>query len=250
MLTFATRASIVRRKLATAIRSKDGVAAVEFALILPLMLTLYFGSFEATQAIRASRKIDLVASTLANLASQQTTNRSTQQSACNDPTKPCLNDADMTGANGIFTAAAAILSPYTTGALQMTLTQVNVTTYNGNLIAKVDWTVTNNGGTARPCSGGGANSSLLAGNIAAGATGYQNYMPTSYTATNAPQGYMIVADISYQYKPGFGYGLFKWSDTSTVFKMANVGYFRNRNSTGQSAGRIIADAATNKTQCS
>ena len=223
------------------LQASEGIAAVEFALILPLMLTLYFGSAEVTQAIRASRKVDLVAGALANLASQQLT--------CATSATACLTDTDMTGSNGIFTAAPAILSPYTTTDLTMTISQINITTYNGNLIAKVDWTVTNNGGTARPCNGGGANNSLLAGNVAPGSTGYQNYMPTSYTASGAPTGSMIVADVAYQYKPGFGFALFQWSDTTTVFRMSNVGYYRNRNSNGGSAGPITDAMTTGKTKC-
>ena len=219
----------------------DGIAAVEFALILPLMLTLYFGSAEITQAVRAARKVDLVAGALANLASQQIT--------CSGSTTPCLTEADMTGANGIFTAAAAILSPFDTTDLAMTISQIKISTLNGSLIANVDWTVTNNGGTARPCNGGGVNKSLLAGDRSTGTSGYQSYLPASYTSAGAPTGSMIVADVTYQYKPGFNFVLFHWNDTSTLFQMGNVGSYRNRNISGGSSGPITDSMSTNKTKC-
>lgn len=220
---------------------RDGIAAVEFALILPLMLLLYFGSFEITQAVRASRKVDLVANALANLASQQLT--------CTGGSGVCLTEADMTGANGIFTAAAAIMSPYPTTNLTMTVSQVNISTYNSNLIAKVGWTVVNNGGTVRPCNGGGTNGALQAGNVSTSSSTFRNYLPTSYTASGAPTGSMIVADVTYNYKPGFGWKLFKWSDATTAFQMANVGYFRNRNANGGSAGPITPSMTSGKTVC-
>ena len=49
-----------------------GVSAVEFALLLPMMMTLFLGSVEASQGIAANRKITLATHTLADLASQYT----------------------------------------------------------------------------------------------------------------------------------------------------------------------------------
>ena len=54
-------------------RDKAGIAAVEFALILPFMLLLYFGSVEITQAICINRLVTLTANTVTNLVSQYTT---------------------------------------------------------------------------------------------------------------------------------------------------------------------------------
>jgi Flp pilus assembly protein TadG len=47
-----------------------GLAAVEFAMLLPFMLLLYLGSFEITQGIAIQRMVTLTAGTVANLTAQ------------------------------------------------------------------------------------------------------------------------------------------------------------------------------------
>ena len=49
---------------------QDGVSAVEFALLLPLMLTLYLGGVEVSQAVSADRKTMLVAHSIGDIISQ------------------------------------------------------------------------------------------------------------------------------------------------------------------------------------
>lgn len=51
-------------------RDARGVAAVEFALILPLMLLLYLGSVEATQLYTTDRRVATIAGTVADLVSR------------------------------------------------------------------------------------------------------------------------------------------------------------------------------------
>lgn len=57
--------------IAKFIRSQRGVAAVEFALILPVMLTLYLGSIETSQLISTDRRVTLTAGALGDLISRQ-----------------------------------------------------------------------------------------------------------------------------------------------------------------------------------
>jgi len=45
-------------------------AGVEFAVIVPLMLTMFFGSVEFSSGIAASRKVTLIARTMSDLVSQ------------------------------------------------------------------------------------------------------------------------------------------------------------------------------------
>ena len=60
------------------IRERRGVSAVEFALLLPFMLTLYLGGTEITQAITIKRKTTIVTRTIGDFvaqAAQSTTRR-------------------------------------------------------------------------------------------------------------------------------------------------------------------------------
>ncbi|HBS32134.1 MAG TPA: hypothetical protein DEA40_10395, partial [Parvularcula sp.] len=53
-------------------RSASGLAAVEFALIAPIMILLFFGVVEGSGALSASRKTLLASNTLADLVAQET----------------------------------------------------------------------------------------------------------------------------------------------------------------------------------
>ncbi len=50
---------------------KDGAAAVEFALVVPIMLTLYFGTMEMSQGLEVNKKAGRAASSIADLVTQQ-----------------------------------------------------------------------------------------------------------------------------------------------------------------------------------
>lgn len=53
-------------------RNKSGIAATEFALLLPVLLILFFGVVEGSDALTQSRRVTLAANTLADLAAQET----------------------------------------------------------------------------------------------------------------------------------------------------------------------------------
>ena len=63
---------MMRRSLFSFVSDKRGMAATEFALILPLMLVLFFGVVEGSDALTKSRRVTLAANTLADLAAQET----------------------------------------------------------------------------------------------------------------------------------------------------------------------------------
>ncbi len=54
-------------------RDRSGVSALEFALIAPVMLTLYLGTFQVTQGLAMDQLVKLNASTITNLVAQYTT---------------------------------------------------------------------------------------------------------------------------------------------------------------------------------
>lgn len=108
---------LVLARLRQAARDHRGVAAVEFAIILPLMLTLYIGGNELGHALTIARKVTHVSSSLADLATQSKTISSTDM--CN-----------------ILNAAASVMTPYPTSGVRIKLTQVKI---NASSIATVEW---------------------------------------------------------------------------------------------------------------
>src|SRR5262245_44457481 len=63
----------LRRRLQRLAHDQRGVSAVEFAMLLPLMLTLYLGAVEISQAVAVDRKVTLAARSVADLVAQVTT---------------------------------------------------------------------------------------------------------------------------------------------------------------------------------
>jgi Flp pilus assembly protein TadG len=102
MVTGRTRSGLHR--LAA---DQRGLSAVEFALILPVMLGLFFASVELGDALTIDRKVNIVTSTLADLVAQ---------------TKE-ITDTDMAN---IFNAATSIMTPYPTTSLKLKVTGVNI----------------------------------------------------------------------------------------------------------------------------
>jgi Flp pilus assembly protein TadG len=115
--------SVLRQRSRHFTADQRGVSAVEFALLLPLMLTMYFGTLEVTDAISADRQVTLVASTVASITAQYTT----------------VSSTDVTN---ILAAASAVLAPFPTANAKVTLSSVLIDA-NGN--ATVDWSATLNG---------------------------------------------------------------------------------------------------------
>jgi Flp pilus assembly protein TadG len=54
-------------------RDRRGVAAIEFAFIVPVLLVMYFITMEASQAIETSKKVSRIGSMVADLVTQQQT---------------------------------------------------------------------------------------------------------------------------------------------------------------------------------
>jgi Flp pilus assembly protein TadG len=104
-------------------RDARGVSAVEFALVLPLMMTMYLGGSEVSQAITASRKVSLVSRTVADLASQSAG----------------ITNSSMTN---ILNASAAVAAPFPKAKLKVTVSQVKI---DANNAATIEWSDTLNG---------------------------------------------------------------------------------------------------------
>jgi Flp pilus assembly protein TadG len=105
-----------------------GVAAVEFAIVLPFMLALYIGGVELGDGMMIQLKVTDTAHSVADLTSQQTTS---------------VTSATM---SGILGASSATIAPFQASNLVVTVSEVST---NASGVATVTWSQSLNG-TKRP----------------------------------------------------------------------------------------------------
>ena len=105
------------------VADQRGVSAVEFAFILPLMVTLYMGGVEVTQAVSASRKATLVSRTVADLVTQLSS----------------ISNTDMTN---VLNASSAVMVPFASGGLTVVVSSIKI---DNTGTGKVAWSDTLNG---------------------------------------------------------------------------------------------------------
>lgn len=102
-----------------ALRSNcSGIAAVEFAMIIPLMAMLFIGTYEFSSGVAIDRKVTIMARTLSDLTSQNTT----------------VTDTKFTN---FFSASTAIMTPYPSTPVEGTITELYVNP--STMKAKVQW---------------------------------------------------------------------------------------------------------------
>ena len=122
-MIFARPARRLTRQLRRLANDERGVSAVEFAMLLPLMMTLYLGGVEVSQAVAVDRKVTLIARTVGDLVAQTTT----------------VSNSDM---SNILAAATAVAAPYSDTNLKVVVSRVDV---DAQSVAKVVWSDTKNG---------------------------------------------------------------------------------------------------------
>ncbi|MEQ8178770.1 MAG: pilus assembly protein [Amphiplicatus sp.] len=120
-------------RLMRAAGDRDGMAATEFALILPLMTSIFFGMLEISDAMMASRRVVNATNALADLVTQE---------------KKIITD----DVPKIFEGAKQMLEPTATSGVSMTLVSVKLHdngTPNNKADDKVvvEWSRDDSGGT-------------------------------------------------------------------------------------------------------
>lgn len=65
-------------KLKSFINDKEGTSAIEFALLAPLMIAIYFGTVEISKLLITKNKVETVAETISDLVAQSTTITTTE----------------------------------------------------------------------------------------------------------------------------------------------------------------------------
>ena len=105
-------------------RDKRGMAATEFAMFAPVMLALYFGVTELSDALMAKSKVTQAVSAAADLVAQ---------------------DAIVTSAevSDIFSAVNMVMYPFEAADTQIVISSV---LYESPGQGKVDWSVAQNSG--------------------------------------------------------------------------------------------------------
>lgn len=151
------------RRLATDSRA---AAVVEFAIIMPFLITLYFGTVEAASLYSADRRVATVAGTMGDLVSR----------IDGTITTSTLTD--------YFQAAQGIMQPYATTGLTQVVSVLAITSTGA---ATVYWSRGYNGGVAR------ANNSTFSMTAA----------PQINILARAV-GYLVVSEIKYPYRPLYG----------------------------------------------
>lgn len=157
-------AAICRRFVA----STRGVAAIEFAMIMPVLLILFLTSFDAANGIAVYMKVRSATYTLAAVTNTYGKGSTAQ-----------ISTIDMTN---ITNATAAVLAPYPSAPTVVTISQIKAASKTS---AAVSWSYSVNG-------------AALTGSYT---------LPTSF-ANNTCGGtypcYVVLASVSYTYTPEFG----------------------------------------------
>jgi Flp pilus assembly protein TadG len=181
----------LRRSAAELSKDCRGVAATEFVMIVPLMLTMFFGVVEFSSGVAVDRKVTLVARTLSDLTSQSTT----------------VTDTDL---SNFFAASVGILAPYSATPTQSTITELYVDPTT--LKARVQWSK--------------ASTFNSSGSVVLGTSSHSPSDIVTIPAALAVGGtYLIWSEVSYKYVPAIGYVMAKAGVT-----LSDLTYTRPRQS--------------------
>jgi Flp pilus assembly protein TadG len=182
----------LRARLSAAglLRDQSGIAATEFAVIVPIMLVMFFGTVEISSGVAANRKVTLVARTVSDL---------TAQSAA---------AADDSYLQNVFTASISVMAPYSATPTKATVSEIYI---DSNQVAKIQWS------KAASISSGATQATLGTSVHNAGDT------ITVPAALLVKQTYLIFSEVSYLYTPTIGYVMGKSGVT-----LSDVAYTRPR----------------------
>lgn len=151
-------------------KAQDGLAAVEFALILPVMIVLFFGTVEVTMALVCRADVSIMVSTAADLIAQE-------------------SSASASDIFNVYDAAGTVMYPYynpsTTGSQAPTIRITSIiynTTSPSTTSGTIAWTCVQSGsGTLTPTTRSPGNTVTL---------------PQALMTTN---GSVIMAEVAYKY---------------------------------------------------
>ena len=110
---------------------RKGIAAVEFAFIVPIMMVMFIGAVEMSQAITVDRRVTQVASSTADLVARKETS---------------ISNAEITD---ILRIGGFIMAPYDQSPLQVVVRNVTSSS-NDATVTKQSWQCTYSGAGVNP----------------------------------------------------------------------------------------------------
>src|SRR5258707_8331847 len=110
-------------------RDQRGAVAIEFAFILPVMLLMFFGTFETSRLVRAYMTTNRAAEIIANLVAREG-----------------INGVSIADVSDFCSAAKVAMAPFPGTALKATISSVTKNVSTGTIA--FDWQDTSCGGGA------------------------------------------------------------------------------------------------------
>jgi Flp pilus assembly protein TadG len=173
----------VRREAARLFGDSSGIAATEFAVIVPLMLVLFFGTVEFSSGVAVDRKVTLIARTLSDLTSQ----------APSSTPNSLYANVDDNYMQNVFTASIAIIKPYSATPTTVQLSEIYV---DSSQIARIQWSKAATIGSDNATQATLAASTRNPGDVI-------SIVPAQLLVAKT---YLILSEVSYLYTPvGIGY---------------------------------------------
>ena len=173
-------------------RNSEGVAAVEFGFIAPIMILMLVGTVEISRAVTIDRRLGLVTSMIADLVTREESISSTT-----------LVGATSSTTDGIYGLVRHIMGPYDNGSMKVSIIPVKAKPTDAT-VTKVYAATTNrpplNGGVGASEPALGSDFALTSGLLDAG-------------------GQLIVVKTSYHFTPlliGYVMGSSTWTDKAIM----------------------------------
>jgi Flp pilus assembly protein TadG len=188
----------LRQRFLRIARANEGVAAVEFALILPIMLFMFIGVLEISHAVTVDRRVSQVTSSTGDLVAR---------AEIIIPATVAIDAAGVGSVEDIMKVGGYLMAPYPSMKLKMTIRSVATGATADPANRKEKWRCTSN-------------------DISTNAFACECVNPSGGgTALVVPDGLLgpndgvVVAEVEYGYKPVLFDKFFKsaWGESPTGF---------------------------------
>jgi Flp pilus assembly protein TadG len=186
----------MRRLLAAWKADTSGVAAIEFALVAPLMAVMFVGAVEMSQAVTVDRRVTQIAGSTADLVARA--DKTISQSEIGD----------------IMRVGTYIMKPYSATPIRIVLRNVTSSPSNASQ-TKQSWTCTYNGtGGTQTCE----------------CTNTTFPLPANMVTTNDS---VVVAEVTYDYVPlVFNYIMKNtWGGGGASYRLSETVHMKPRSQT-------------------